>query len=119
MNLTPLQERNLNRYKADIAFYEKEVEKRNWLFVVRFTWLTTMIFYIGGYFFDAFTENKSMVVYINEYSWTKLLGNFLFWLVYNYFLFPATNRQLLKSRRRELKAYEAKLFKETCSAHPA
>ena len=111
MNPTRLQIRKLHQLRAEVLLSEADLKKRKIWYAVRFAWMITMGLYIAGYFFDAIVEGQTLVGYVNDYGWVRILGDFLFWFVFNYFVF-ASNRQLLNKKKKELSAYEAKLAKE-------
>lgn len=117
MNPTPLQTRKLNQLQNEVLIAEAQTKKRNIWFAVRFAWVIAMGSYIVGYFYDAIVEGQTLVAYVNDYGWASIVRDFSFWFVFNYFAF-FSNRQLLNKSKKELKAYEEKLAKETISSLP-
>jgi len=102
MNLTPLQERRLQQVKDEIVLLEEKVEKKDWLFALRLSWITVMAIYITEYLFDLLTEKKSLPVYVHEYGWLRILTGWIFWFVFDYVLMVSGNKKNLKLKRKEL-----------------
>ena len=115
MSLTHLQERKLSQFKDEIAMLEKQVEKQNAWYAVRLSLVATLLFYIVGWLIDYFIDDNPVSVYLLENGWKKPITNFITWFAIYYFIGVKGNRHMLKSRRRELAAYEAKLAKETAA----
>lgn len=102
MNITPLQERRLQQVKDEIVFLEKEVQKKDWLFALRLSWIIVMLVYIVEYLFYLLTEKKSLPVYVKEYGWLKILTNWIVWFLVNYVMMVMSNKKQLKLKKREL-----------------
>lgn len=102
MNLTPLQERRLQQVKDEIVFLEKEIKKKDWLFVLRFSWITVMAIYITEFLFDLLTVKKSLPVYVHEHGWIRILMSWIFWFVFDYVVMASGSKKNLRLKRKEL-----------------
>ena len=102
MNLTPLQERRLQQVKDEIVFLEKEVKKKDWFFVLRFSWITVMAIYITEFLFDLLTVKRSLPVYVHEHGWIRIFMSWIFWFVFDYVIMASGNKKNLRLKRKEL-----------------
>jgi hypothetical protein len=102
MNLTPLQERRLRQVEDEIIFLQKEVEKKGIWFALRFSWMTVMIFYIVGYFFDYLFDRTLLTDYVNEFGWIKILTSWIFWFLIDYHFIVRENNRRLRAKIKEL-----------------
>ena len=102
MNLQPVQKRKLEFLEENIARLEKQVPGKGIWYAIRLSFIIAVLFYIVGFPFDYFTEGKSMVAYVNEYHPLRLLFNWLFWFLFEYFILVRGNQQLLRKYQNEL-----------------
>jgi hypothetical protein len=100
MSLTPLQERRLQQVKDEIVFLEKEIKKKDWLFILRFSWITVMVIYITEFLFDFLTVKKSLLVYVHEHGWIRILMSWIFWFVFDYVVMASGNKKNLRLKKK-------------------
>ena len=55
--------------------------------------------YIFHFVFDHYTEDKSLVQYVEGYHPLKLLADWCFWFIVHYFIYRGNQKSLAKKKR--------------------
>ncbi|HEX6332816.1 MAG TPA: hypothetical protein VFZ78_01240 [Flavisolibacter sp.] len=106
--MTPLQQRRLAQVQSDIAYYEKQVQKKGTWFALRISWIITIIGFFVEFAWEYFQEDQTLVTFVNTYKWFTIVTRWAFWFMIFYFLDVKGNRKTLERRRVELETIRKK-----------